>query len=701
MNNQYRDIRLGTDIGGTFTDIVLNVRGQSISTKVLTNQKAPEAGILEGISVVTRKAGIGADEIGMIIHGTTLATNALIERRGAKCAFVTTEGFRDVIEMRTENRFDQYDLNLRLNPPLIERQYRFAVRGRLDANGNELEPLDEASIEGLAQKFDAAGFESVAVGFIHAYADGSHERRARDILAAMLRDVPISLSSEVAPQMREYQRFSTVCANAYIHPRIARYLTNLQKLLAEAGAECPVYMIHSAGGLISIDTAKRFPVRLIESGPAGGAIFAAGAAARFGFDKAVSFDMGGTTAKICLIENGEPGTSREFEVARSHRFCRGSGMPISIPVIDMIEIGAGGGSIVWVDGMARIQIGPQSAGSEPGPASYQRGGTQATVTDADILLGKIDPNNFAGGAIELSASAASAAIERDIGMRLSLDTSTAAFGISEVVDENMSNAARVHAIENGKDISEYVMIAFGGAAPLHASRLCEKLGIKRCLIPPGAGVGSAIGFLQAPFSYEAVATRVVSLSRFDVDAVNDMLADLVASAEGFVRAGTTAQIRLELTAFMRYQGQGWEIPVPLKLQRLKGHDVNVIQRHFEACYRGFFGRTIDVLDDLEIEVVSWSVKATERKRKPNRVQPLAGSDTPLTHIFRQVVDTTSGETLDCRVVARKDLHKGARYSGPLLIVEPETATYVSSRYDAAIQMDHSILLSAKCEAEDG
>lgn len=695
MTTSASAIRIGADIGGTFTDIALDVRGEIVSTKVLTDQQAPEKAVLEGISNVSRQVGIEFEDIGVIVHGTTLATNALIERKGAKTAFLTTEGFRDVIEMRSENRYDQYDLNIQLNPPLIPRQDRFPVSGRIDANGNELNPLDEKEIEKLAWEFASSGFESIAVGFIHSYSNCSHEQRAREILLSALPDVPISLSSEVSPQMREYHRFSTVCANAYVRPRIERYLTSLQKLLKSNGASCPIYMIHSAGGLISVDTAREFPVRLVESGPAGGAIFASEICARFGLEKAVSFDMGGTTAKICLIENAQPRTSRVFEVARSHRFYKGSGIPISVPVIEMIEIGAGGGSISWVDSMGRIQIGPHSAGSDPGPACYRRDGQHATVTDADVALGKIDPDNFAGGAIQLSKSASCAAIDREIGEKLSLDTLTSAFGICEVVDENMSNAARVHAVENGKNISESVMIAFGGAAPLHASRICQKLGIDQCLIPRGAGVGSAIGFLKTPFSYEAVASLVMNLSQLNFNVASELLSNLIESAEAFVQAGTSAPVSLEITAFMRYQGQGWEIPVPLSSRLIKTLDVTTITARFEECYKNYFGRTIDTLDDLEIEIVSWSVKASEEKSYPENKSLDSKLSKSRQFDSKAVFDSTTGKMTRCAVVNRDDLAVGGTIRGPAIIVESETSTVVTSDYDAIMQADGSILLNSK------
>jgi len=687
-------IRLGADIGGTFTDIALDVAGTLYSTKVLTSYAAPEQAILDGIEIVVRDAGIAAADLDIVIHGTTLATNALIERRGARTALVTTEGFRDVIEMRTESRFEQYDLNLRLPAPLVPREDRFAVRGRIGAQGQELAPLDETALEALAERIAAEGFGAVAVGFIHSYMNPAHERRAREIIAART-GVPISISSEVSPQMREFERFNTVCANAYVRPQMADYLARLQVRLKEMGATCPVFMIHSGGGLISVETAAEFPVRLVESGPAGGAIFAADVARRFGLDTVVSYDMGGTTAKICLIEDFQPKTARTFEVARTYRFCKGSGMPISIPVIEMIEIGAGGGSIAWVDAMGRIQTGPESAGSEPGPACYQRGGVRPAITDADLVLGKLDPDNFAGGAIRLSVPEAEAAITRDVGDRLKLAALPAAFGICEVVDENMANAARVHAVENGKSISDNVMIAFGGAAPLHAARLCEKLGIDRCLIPPGAGVGSAIGFLRAPFGYEALASKVVRLSDFDAGAANAMLDELKRTAEGFVRAGTDGRIVREITAFMRYVGQGWEIPVTLPDRDFTACDPGGLREAFRDNYARFFGRAIGGLDGLEIEIVTWSVKAQDERPAPQRLAITVGSATAAAPVTRAVFDPARGAALDTGIVERTALAPGARVSGPAVIVERETSTVVTSPFDVVMQDDGTLLLLRK------
>ena len=690
-------IRLGADIGGTFTDVVLDIRGKMFSTKVLTNYTAPEQAILDGIAIVCADAGIAPSALEIVIHGTTLATNALIERRGAKTAFVTTEGFRDVIEMRTENRFAQYDLNLRLPPPLIPREDRFTVAGRIGAQGQELAPLDETALETLADRIAAGGYGAVAIGFIHSYMNPAHEGRAREILSRKI-SAPLSISSEVAPQMREFERFNTVCANAYVRPQMSAYLGRLQTRLAEMGATCPVFMIHSGGGLVSVETAAEFPVRLVESGPAGGAIFAADVARRFGLERVVSYDMGGTTAKICLIEAFQPKTARSFEVARTYRFAKGSGMPIAIPVIEMIEIGAGGGSIASVDAMGRIQTGPESAGSEPGPACYGRGGTHPAITDADLMLGKIDPDNFAGGAIRLSTNAARNGILSHVGQKLGLDPEAAAFGICEVVDENMANAARVHAVENGKDISDNIMVAFGGAAPLHAARLCEKLGIDRCLVPPGAGVGSAIGFLKAPFGYEALASNLIRLSAFDAATFNTLIANLTATAEGFVRKGTDGRILREVTAFMRYAGQGWEIPVTLPDRPFTAADAAMLKDAFRSNYARFFGRAIDALGGLEIEIVTLSVKAQDERPVPDRVLLTTGTRTRPATVTRPVFDPAQGKALPSAIHDRADLSAGDRVQGPAVIVERETATVVTSPFDAVMQGDGTLLLLRKDKA---
>ncbi|HEY4893785.1 MAG TPA: hydantoinase/oxoprolinase family protein, partial [Reyranella sp.] len=459
--------RLAVDIGGTFTDLCLDWNGKLTSVKVLTTPRAPEEGVLDGMEQILKQTGIRPADLGLVIHGTTLATNAIIERKGAKTALVVTEGFRDSIEIAFEHRFEQYDIFMQKPPPLVARDLRFGIPERMDGRGNVLIPLDEAAVRALSPKLKAAGIEAIAIGYMHAYLDGKHERRTRDILTELLPGVSISLSSEVSPEIREYERWSTAVANAYVQPVMDRYLGRLDDGLRRKGFTCPLFMITSGGGLAALETARKFPIRLVESGPAGGAILAAALARQCGLDKVLSFDMGGTTAKICLIDHGEPQHSRTFEVARQYRFLKGSGLPLRIPVIEMVEIGAGGGSIAHVDSLSRVNVGPESAGAEPGPASYGRGGTEPTVTDADVVLGRIDPAYFAGGSIKLSPDRAGAAIDKAVGTKLGLKRLDAAFGVSEIVEENMANAARVHAVERGKELQDRTMIAFGGAAPIH------------------------------------------------------------------------------------------------------------------------------------------------------------------------------------------------------------------------------------------
>jgi N-methylhydantoinase A/oxoprolinase/acetone carboxylase beta subunit len=685
--------RLGVDIGGTFTDVVLEAAGQRHSAKVLTTYNAPEDAIVEGMHRVCEKSGIPASQIAQIIHGTTLATNALIERRGAKTALITTQGFRDVIEMRTESRFEQYDLNLVLPEPLLSRNRRYTLAERMDARGNVLIALEKAQIEALADVLREAEYQSVAVGLLHSYVNDAHERMIRDALADRLPGIMVSLSSEVSPQMREYERFNTTIANAYIKPLMKSYLGRLSERLRREGADCPVFLMHSGGGIIDIATAAEFPVRLVESGPAGGAVFAADIAARHGLDKVLSFDMGGTTAKICLIKNQTPKTARVFEVARTYRFKKGSGMPISIPVIDMVEIGAGGGSLARVDVMKQIRVGPESAGSEPGPACYGRGGQRPAVTDADLILGKLDPANFAGGTIPLHPDASRTALDAVLGIPLSMPTVEAAWGLAEVVDENMANAARVHAVENGEDLSEYTMIAFGGAAPLHAARLCEKLGVARCLVPEGAGVGSAIGFLRAPFSFEANRSVFMRLSAFDADTVRRLFAEMESEATRFVRScDATAAIRADYKVYMRYAGQGWEIPVPLTPDEAKAADPATFLARFEADYANLFGRTVA---GMEVEITVWSVNAHTPVAAvlPATESKAAGS--PARGADRALFDAAKGQHVQAGVYDRSSFSPGSHVDGPAVITEDETTIIVATSRKAMALSDGCIDITVK------
>ena len=687
--------RIGVDVGGTFTDVALErPDGSFTSTKVLTTHERPEEGILAGIASVAGREGVAMDEITQIIHGTTLATNALIERRGAKTALVTTAGFRDVIETRTESRFEQYDLNIVLPPPLIERKDRYVVPERIGARGEVLLAFDERAARQVVERLVDGGYESVAVGFMHSYRNPDHERRFRELLLGAAPSVAVSLSCEVSPQMREFERFNTVCANAYVQPLIASYLRRLESELLRMGAACPLLLIHSGGGLVSSEAAAAFPVRLVESGPAGGAIFAAHLARVHRRDRIVSYDMGGTTAKIALIEDGSPRTAKTFETARTARFKKGSGMPISVPAIEMIEIGAGGGSIAAVDALGQIRAGPQSAGADPGPASYDRGGTAATVTDANVQMGRLHPDTFGASGISLSPDLAADALGAAVGGPLGLDTDAAAVGVAEVVDENMANAARTHAVESGKDLAGYTMVAFGGAAPLHACRLIDKLGVDEVLVPVGAGVGSAIGFLLAPFSYEATRSFYTTSDDFDTAGVRIMLGELAAEAEAFVRMGTTEAVTTQREVLMRYRGQGWEIPVTLPQGEFDDIAAQELAGAFVKAYEAFFGRAID---GLTIEAVSWSVTVSSVRDAPPAVEPITAGEPLRVSYSRLVHDPSAGDKVPAAVFDRNTLTVGNTVVGPALITEDQTTTVIGSRHTAVVQPDLTLRIARSAQ----
>jgi N-methylhydantoinase A len=684
--------RLAVDIGGTFTDLALEANGKRTSVKVLTTPRAPEEGVLTGIAEILKESGIKPADLGLVIHGTTLATNAIIERKGARTALIVTEGFRDSIEMAFEHRFEQYDIFMQKPPPLVPRDLRFGIPERLDGRGNVLIPLDEDAVRALAPKLEAQKIEAVAIGYMHAYLDGKHERRTRDILRELMPDLSITLSSEASPEIREYERWSTAVANAYVQPVMDRYLGRLDKALRERGFTCPLYMITSGGGLTALETARKFPIRLVESGPAGGAILAAALARQCGLDKVLSFDMGGTTAKICLIDDGEPQHSRTFEVARQYRFLKGSGLPLRIPVIEMVEIGAGGGSIAHVDSLARINVGPESAGAEPGPASYGRGGTEPTVTDADVVLGRLDPAYFAGGTIELSPDRAGEAVDKAVGAPLDLKRLDAAFGVSEIVEENMANAARVHAVERGKELQARTMIAFGGAAPIHAARLAEKLGIDRVLVPEGAGVGSAVGFLMAPVAYEVVRSRYVQLDqdKFDPAFVNRLFAEMHAEAEAVVKAGAPqARLVVTRTADMRYRGQGHEITVALPDGEFTAGSRQTLIKLYEEGYAATFGRTIP---GLTVEIMNWTLRLAAEQPPVPKCPPQPADKPAKARGRRPVYDPADQDMKDVPVYHRTDLSIGSYVPGPAVIAEDETTTIVPKSFAARLSPIGAILL---------
>ncbi|MDE2975406.1 MAG: hydantoinase B/oxoprolinase family protein [Gemmatimonadota bacterium] len=703
--------RLAIDIGGTFTDVALEAGSRLVTTKVLTTPAAPERGVIDGVAKVLGMASVAPSAVRLVIHGTTLATNAVIERKGARTALIVTEGHRDALEMARENRFEQYDIGVDRPPPLVPRRLRLPVRERVDHRGRVLVPLVEDTVHALLPVLDEHRVESVAVGLIHGYANPAHERRIGEILAAERPALVVTLASDVCPEIREYERLSTACANAYVQPLMARYLLGLAVSLRQSGLACPFLLMTSGGGLTTLETALRAPIRLVESGPAGGAILASRLARDLRLGDVLSFDMGGTTAKLCVIDGGEPLHSRTFEVARSYRFKRGSGLPVRIPVVEMVEIGAGGGSIAGVDDMDRIGVGPESAGSEPGPAAYGRGGKEATVTDADVVLGRIDPKLFAGGAIALDRGRAEAAVGGRVGAKLGLGARAAALGVSEMVDENMANAARTHAVEWGRGLAGRTVVAFGGSAPIHAARLADKLELDRFLVPGNAGVGSAVGFLLAPISYEVVRSRHMRLSRFDPGVVREVLAGMraeaaVVVAEGAPGARTTERAR----AYMRYVGQGHEIGVELPREVAGGggggepaagsEAAAALGGAFDRAYRAVYGRTIPGLD---AEVLSWTlvVSAPARAAEESGASAPAGgpggagesapacapafrAPRPPPAAWTELFEGGGEGLVRAAVHLRHDLDAGDSVDGPALVAEEQTTTVVPGGWRATV-----------------
>ncbi len=688
----FQRLRLAIDIGGTFTDTVLVSGEETIlaSTKTLTTHQNPADGAMEGAVRVMAQSGHDLNEVTGFIHGTTLAINALIERRGAVVATVTTEGFRDILEIAYERRYSQYDINLEKPDLLVPRERALTVRERMAADGSVLIPLEDDAIDALLADLDASGAEAVAICLMHAYANPDHERRLRDALAEKRPGLTVSISSDVSPEAREFDRLCTTVANAYIQPLMESYLRQFVARFEAEGVTCPILMMTAGGGMCTVRTAARFPIRLVESGPAGGAILAARIAARAGICDVLSFDVGGTTAKLCLIDNARPQTSRQFEIARAARFIKGSGMPVRIPVIEMIEIGAGGGSIAGVDRLGRLTVGPKSAGSEPGPVAFGRGGTEPTVTDSDITLGYIVPDTFAEGYIQLDPEASKEALTRVIASRLDNDATGSADGVSRIVDESMASAGRMHAVESGKDLGSRTMIAFGGNGPLHASRVARSAGVSRIVIPPNPGVGSAVGFLFAPVSFEIVRSRYSLLETLDFDGINTLFADMIAEASGVVAQGAgDALTETQRTAFMRYNGQGHEIEIPLPDRALTADDISPLITAFETEYRKQFSRPVP---GMQIEILNWAVRVAT----PDAELPDIPTTPDLTTITpsetRPITCDVDGQKKQASFVPRDSLRPGDRIHGPALIIEPQTTTLVSADFSAHVDAIGNLVL---------
>ncbi|MEL7543586.1 MAG: hydantoinase/oxoprolinase family protein [Pseudomonadota bacterium] len=685
--------RLATDVGGTFTDTVLTDRAGAIlaTNKTLTTHGNPGDGALSGALQALDSVGGTLGEVAGFIHGTTLATNALLERRGARVATITTQGFRDILEIAYERRYSQYDINLTKPDFLVRRDNALTVPERMSVAGEVLIPLDETCISGLLPALEE--IDAVAICLLHSYANDAHERQLRELLLDVRPELVIALSSRVSPEAREFDRLCTTVANAYIQPLLSGYLVQFEAAFRAAGLACPILMMTAGGGMTTLETAARFPIRLVESGPAGGAILAARIARDAGLGEVLSFDMGGTTAKLCLIDDATPQMSRQFEIGRAARFIKGSGMPVRIPVIEMIEIGAGGGSIAAVDRLGRLTVGPQSAGSEPGPVAFGRGGVDATVTDADVTLGYIRAETFAEGQFQIDVATAGETLEREIGGPLSLDRNAAADGVSRIVDEAMASAARAHAVESGTDLGTRTMIAFGGNGPLHACRVARSAGISRVLVPPSPGVGSAVGFLYAPVAFEIVRSRYTLLATADVAAITAMLDEMVAEARAVVAQGAgEAGARTTRSAYMRYKGQGHEIEISLPDRALVAEDVQPLTEAFEIAYARQFSRPVP---GMQIEVLNWAVRHATVDTPA--AQPGAASEPRdfKTTETRPILCDVTGAMVDARFVHRESLAPGDMLSGPALVVEPQTTTLVGADFDLQVDGARNLLLTRR------
>ena len=689
--------RVGIDIGGTFTDLVLidDASGERAIGKVLTTPDDPSEAVEQGLRELLEREDVDASRLKTIIHGTTLVTNALIERRGTATALLTTEGFRDAVAIGTEHRYDMYDIFLEKPEPLVPRSLRYGVRERVLDDGSVLRDLDEEQVRAIARELLERGIGAVAVSFLHGYRNPAHEHRVAEILAEEAPGVAVSLSSEVSPEIREYERTSTTIANVYVRPLVERYLQRLEERLRRLGFDGSFYVMLSNGGTASVETACRFPVRLLESGPAAGALAAAFYGEEAGFSDVLSFDMGGTTAKACLIDGGEPQTSTDFEVARVYRFKKGSGLPVKTPVIEMIEIGAGGGSIARVGPLGLPKIGPESAGADPGPACYGRGGEEPTVTDADLLLGYLDPDFFLGGRMRLDYRAAEKAL-RKISDALGVDPVKAAWGVHQVVDENMANAARVHAVERGKDPRKYLLLAFGGAGPVHAHRVARALGVPGFVAPLGAGTASAFGFLCAPLSFDLARSLYGRLDELDWDAANAALAEMEEEGRELLRASRVADedVLVRRLGEMRYVGQGHEVGVKLPEVTLGPDDVGGISAGYREEYRRLYGREGP---DVPLEAITWRVEVSAPR--PEILQEERGGD-PRTldearKGKREIYLPEKDGFAAVPVYDRYRLDPGAAFDGPAVVEERESTVIVGP--DSRAEVDGSRNLIVRWE----
>ena len=690
------EVRLGVDVGGTFTDFVVcdPDTGSFSVGKTLTTPHDLAVGIIQGTRETAERSGFEVSDISQVTYGTTLVANLLLERKGVKVGLITTEGFRDVLETGTEQRYDMYDLTARRAESLVPRHLRRPVTERMSFEGEVLVPLDLEKLHQTLATFEANGVETIAVALLHSYRNPSHELAIREYLNNRYPQYTVSLSSEIAPEAREYPRTSTTVANAYVEPPLRKHLSEMEHGLRSLGFGGIIYLMLSEGGITTLNAARSFPVRLIESGPAAGAMAAAYHGETLGHPDLLSFDMGGTTAKLCLIADGSPSRTNEFEAAREHRFKKGSGLTLKVPAIDMIEIGAGGGSIAYIDPLGLMKVGPQSAGADPGPACYGLGGIEPTVSDADLVLGLLNPDYFLGGEMALDPDAARTAIDARLAVPMDMSVTQAARGIHEVVNENMATAARMHAAEQGLDIRGSALVAFGGAGPVHADGVAKLLGLTKVICPLGAGVMSSLGMLVAPRSYSSVQSYISALDDVDWDHANNVLWSMESTAvDLLVSAGVkTVDIKIERSADMRYVGQGFEIVVPVPNGNLGPASRDELATAFNSTYQGLFGR---VLSEVPVETITWRVTASEPPPRPEIRFQSARSNTDSEAIKgeRPVFLTEENEFVECPVFDRYGLAPGSTASGPAIVEERESTVFVGPGANFTIDGHLNLVMS--------
>lgn len=671
------NIAIGVDIGGTFTDIVLidESSGAIYSAKVLTTPSQPALAVLDAVEQVLGQATSDHKFIRKIVHGTTLATNAIIERKGARTALLVTSGFRDTLQTGTELRYDINDLFIEFPEPLVPRKWRIGVAERTRFDGSIITHAKKEEVREVLAGLTGEGIESVAVCFLHSYANSANE----DVVASVAADFPglfVSVSSQVLPEIGEYGRVSTTTANAYVQPLMSKYLSDLSGALKARGVRGAFYVMGSSGGTLTLDLARQFPVRLVESGPAAGVSMATQFARKLSIPNIVAFDMGGTTAKISLINGGEPTRTTELEVAHVRRFQKGSGLLLKAPAVDLIEIGAGGGSIAEVNEFGLLRVGPESASSVPGPACYGRGGTSATVTDADLLLGYLNADYFLGGKMKLHPDKAATAVDGAVGKALGVDTTRAALSVYEVVNDNMANAASVYASEQGVDLRDFAMLAFGGAAPAHVCDVARRLGIRNVRVPVAAGVLSAMGCLASPVSFDFVFGYMRELKDLDWSFINERYAEQDKRGRAYLaEAGITEGIVVKKSADMRYLGQRYEVNVQMPDGPLGAELLERVHQDFYAAYRQHYGREIR---EVPVETVSWRLTVSSATPVLPDGWPSDGAAssvvTPKGH--RSVSFVGQPTPIDCPVYQRNLLMPGARFSGPAVVEDLESTTVV-------------------------